>query len=129
MKFPKKLNKDNIAYRASVELEENSYVNLGIGLPSLCAKYIDKKKNIRFQAENGVLGFDELSQSNLQNPDYMDAGGQFLALKPGGRILVADYFIDLERKFNPHGVLMGMTMMATTINGFQISNEQVSLWL
>ena len=53
----------------------------------------------------------------------------FLALKPGGRILVADYFIDLERKFNPHGVLMGMTMMASTINGFQISNEQVSLWL
>ena len=67
MKFPEKLNKDNIAYRASMELEENSYVNLGIGLPSLCAKYIDKKKNIRFQAENGVLGFDELSQSNLQN--------------------------------------------------------------
>ena len=53
----------------------------------------------------------------------------FLALKPGGRILVADYFIDLERKFNTHGVLMGMTMMASTINGFQISNEQVSLWL
>ena len=77
MKFPEKLNKDNIAFRASVELEENSYVNLGIGLPSLCAKYIDKKKNIRFQAENGVLGFDDLSQNNLQNPDYMDAGGQF----------------------------------------------------
>ncbi|MDG2351834.1 MAG: methyltransferase dimerization domain-containing protein [Acidimicrobiales bacterium] len=53
----------------------------------------------------------------------------FSALKPGGRILVADYFIDLERKFNPHGVLMGMTMMASTVNGFQISNEQVSLWL
>lgn len=53
----------------------------------------------------------------------------FDALKPGGRILVADYFIDLERKFNPHGVLMGMTMMASTLNGFQIANEQVSLWL
>ena len=43
--------------------------------------------------------------------------------------MVADYFIDLERKFNPHGVLMGMTMMASTVNRFQISNEQVSLWL
>ena len=53
----------------------------------------------------------------------------FAALKPGGRLLLADYFIDLERKFNPHGVLMAMTMMASTINGFQISNEQVTSWL
>ena len=53
----------------------------------------------------------------------------FSALKPEGRVLVADYFVDLEHKFNPHAVLMGMTMMASTVNGFPITNEQATTWL
>lgn len=53
----------------------------------------------------------------------------FLSLKPGGRLLLADYFIDIERKFNPHGVLMGMTMMTSTKKGFPITNEQATTWL
>ena len=53
----------------------------------------------------------------------------FSFLKPGGRLLLADYFIDIERKFNPHGVLMGMTMMTSTIKGFPITNEQATTWL
>jgi len=53
----------------------------------------------------------------------------FSSLKSGGRLLLADYFIDIERKFNPHGVLMGMTMMTSTIKGFPITNEQATTWL
>ena len=67
MNYPEKLTKEDIAYRASIELPENSYVNLGIGLPSLCAKYLEPKKNIIFQAENGILGFNELSKENEQD--------------------------------------------------------------
>ena len=43
--------------------------------------------------------------------------------------MIADYFVDPERKFNPHGVLMGMTMMTSTVNGFPLTNEQVVGWL
>jgi ubiquinone/menaquinone biosynthesis C-methylase UbiE len=53
----------------------------------------------------------------------------FEALAPEGRLLLADYFVDPERKFNPHAVLMGMTMMTSTVNGFPISNEQAATWL
>ena len=67
MKYPSKLSKDQIAYRASIELPENSYVNLGIGLPSLCAKYLENKRNITFHAENGILGFNEISEELLTN--------------------------------------------------------------
>ena len=62
MKYPPKLSKDQIAYRASQELPENSYVNLGIGLPSLCAKYLETNRNITFHAENGILGFNEIEK-------------------------------------------------------------------
>ena len=67
MKYPPKLSKDQIAYRASIELPENSYVNLGIGLPSLCAKYLENKRNITFHAENGILGFNEISDKRGSN--------------------------------------------------------------
>jgi precorrin-6B methylase 2 len=39
------------------------------------------------------------------------------ALRPGGRLVVADYFPDNDRKLNPFGVLMGLTMAAATAHG------------
>ena len=51
------------------------------------------------------------------------------ALRPGGRLVLSDYFVDNERKFNPHGVLMGMTMMTSTAHGFPITHAQAVGWL
>ena len=51
------------------------------------------------------------------------------ALVPGGRLLLADYFPDMERKFNPHAVLMGTTMMASTERGFTFTHQEFSEWL
>ena len=51
------------------------------------------------------------------------------ALRPGGRVIVADYFQDPERKLNPHAVLMGVTMMANTAKGFTFTTEQFAGWL
>ena len=53
----------------------------------------------------------------------------FRALKPEGRLLLADYFPDMERKFNPHAVLMGTTMMASTVKGFTFTHRDFSEWL
>ncbi|MXZ76918.1 MAG: methyltransferase domain-containing protein [Acidimicrobiia bacterium] len=51
------------------------------------------------------------------------------ALRPEGRLLLADYFVAPEPQWSPHSVLMGMTMMASTINGFGITAAQVAEWL
>lgn len=53
----------------------------------------------------------------------------FTSLRPGGQVVVADYFADNDRKFNPFGVQMGMTMLANTERGGQITHAQVSGWL
>lgn len=53
----------------------------------------------------------------------------FDALKPEGRVVLADYFVDIERKFNPHAVIMGTTMMASTEKGFCFTHQQFSEWL
>ena len=53
----------------------------------------------------------------------------FKALRPGGRQLLADYFPDMERKANPHAVIMGTTMMASTERGFTFTHRDFSEWL
>jgi SAM-dependent methyltransferase len=53
----------------------------------------------------------------------------FAALKPEGRLILADYFTDIERKLNPHAVLMSATMMASTEKGFCFTHQQFSEWL
>jgi len=51
------------------------------------------------------------------------------ALKPGGKLLVADYFADNERRLNGFGVQMGMTMLANTERGGALTHEQMQGWL
>ena len=53
----------------------------------------------------------------------------FAALRPGGQVVVADYFADNDRKFNPFGVQMGITMLANTERGGMLTHAQVSGWL
>ena len=50
------LDKNQIAQRIAQELEHNTYVNLGIGIPTLVANYIPKGIDIEFQSGNGLLG-------------------------------------------------------------------------
>ena len=114
MNYPEKLTKEDIAFRASIELPENSYVNLGIGLPSLCAKYLEPKKNIIFQAENGILGFNELSKENEQDENLIDAGGQFLSHVPG-----ISYF-DSADSF---AMIRGGHIDVTVLGGLQVSEK------
>ena len=53
----------------------------------------------------------------------------FSALKPEGRLVLADYFTDIERKLNPHAVIMGTTMMASTEKGLCFTHQQFSEWI
>lgn len=53
----------------------------------------------------------------------------FDALRPGGRVVLADYFQDPEKKMNPHAVLMGVTMMASTVNGFTFTPDEFGGWM
>ena len=55
-------------------------------------------------------------------------GRAHAGLRPEGRVVLADYFVD-QLKANPHAVLMGLTMMASTVNGFPIASAQAAAWL
>ena len=53
----------------------------------------------------------------------------FDALRPEGMLVLADYFVDAERKSNPHGVLMGATMMASTVHGNGFTTDAYASWI
>ncbi len=53
----------------------------------------------------------------------------FAATRPGGRLILADYFVDPERKLNPHAVLMAATMMASTTRGAGFTHQQFAGWI
>ena len=68
--------REQMCERASKELENGFYVNLGIGMPTLVANYISKKNNITLQSENGMLGMGPFPKKGEEDPDLINAGKQ-----------------------------------------------------
>ena len=77
------LDKNQIAQRIAQELENNMYVNLGIGIPTLVANYIPKGIDIEFQSENGVLGMGPFPFEGKEDPDLINAGKQTITTLDG----------------------------------------------
>lgn len=61
-----------IAKRAAQEVEDGQVINLGIGIPTLVAKYVNTS-NIFFHTENGMLGVDDVNEGEI-DPNLVNAG-------------------------------------------------------
>ncbi len=68
-------DRNQMAERAALELEDGMYVNLGIGIPTLVANYVGDK-DITLQSENGMLGMGPFPFEGDEDPDLINAGKQ-----------------------------------------------------
>ena len=107
-----RLDRHGIARRAARDLVDGSTVNLGIGIPALCAGYLPDGVELRYHAENGVLGFEELSAPGEGDPNLMDAGGKFPKHVPGMA------FFDSVESFN---LIRGGHIDVTVLGALQVS--------
>ena len=80
----KPLSRRQIAWRAAQDIEDGAYVNLGIGMPTLCSDFIPPGREIVFHSENGILGMGPAPAPGSEDPDLINAGKQLTTLVPGG---------------------------------------------
>jgi 3-oxoacid CoA-transferase subunit B len=78
-----RLDEQTITLRAAREFADGSVVNLGYGMPGLCANYIPEGRTVYFQSENGMLGYGSLSSDAEKDYEMINASDQPVTPAPG----------------------------------------------
>ena len=114
------LDKIGIAKRIAKEVKDRYYVNLGIGIPTLVANYINKDIDVEFQSENGLLGMGPFPYDEEVDADIINAGKQTITTLPGAS------FFDSASSFS---MIRGKHVDLTILGAMEVSeNGDIANW-
>ena len=107
-----------IAKRIALEFKNGYLVNLGIGIPTMVADYIDHDKEVVLQCENGIIGVGPLSDCTTE---LVNAGGLCATILPGGS------FFDSATSFS---IIRGGHVDVTVLGALEVDSEgSMASWI
>lgn len=114
------LNKNQIAQRIALEVQDGFYVNLGIGIPTLVANFIPDGMEVVLQSENGLLGMGPFPFEGEEDPDLINAGKQTITTIPGS------VFFDSATSF---GMIRAGKVDLTILGAMEVAdNGDIANW-
>ncbi|SDY27326.1 3-oxoacid CoA-transferase subunit B [Salimicrobium album] len=113
VKQDKAVQREKIARRAEREIESGFYVNLGIGMPTMVANYIQPGKEVVLQSENGLLGIGPSPYESEVDPDLINAGKETVTASVSGSYCSsAESFAMIRGEHLDLAILGGMEVAA-----------------
>lgn len=109
-----RITRDDLAARIAADIPEGSYVNLGIGAPTLVANFLPDDLEIILHTENGLLGMGEAPADGRVDPDLINAGKQPVTALPG-----ASYFHHADS----FAMMRGGHLDVCVLGAFQVSEH------
>jgi 3-oxoadipate CoA-transferase beta subunit len=93
----KSLDRHAIASRAARDIRDGSFVNLGIGMPTLIGNYIPADREVFLHSENGLIGVGPAPAENEIDWDMIDAGKSPITMVRGSSIFDSSLSFSMMR--------------------------------